>query len=97
MWGEFFDMAPLSAGARLNALAPTQELVDSYLMLNGKKINEAGSGYNENNPYVNRDPRLTATVVYDQYVWKEADGSSRTIYIKPGSSPGNATDEFVQG
>lgn len=36
-WGEFFDMAPISAGARLNALAPTQELVDSYIMLNGKK------------------------------------------------------------
>src|SRR5690606_27541622 len=27
-WGDFFVMAPLSAGARLNALAPTQELVD---------------------------------------------------------------------
>jgi len=97
MWGEFFDMAPLSAGARLNALAPTQELVDSYVMLNGKRINEAGSGYNENNPYVNRDPRLTYTVVYDQYKWKEADGSIRTIGIKPGSSTGSAADEFVQG
>nr|WP_294922454.1 RagB/SusD family nutrient uptake outer membrane protein [uncultured Flavobacterium sp.] len=96
MWGEFFDMAPLSAGARLNALAPTQELVDSYIMLNGKKINEMGSNYNENNPYVNRDPRLTATVVYDQYQWKEADGSTRTINIKPGTAPGNP-DEFVQG
>jgi len=97
MWGEFFDMAPLSAGARLNALAPTQELVDSYVMLNGKRINEGGSGYNENNPYVNRDPRLTYTVVYDQYKWKEADGSIRTIGIKPGSSTGSAADEFVQG
>lgn len=97
-WGEFFDMAPLSTGARLNALAPTQELVDSYLMLNGKKINEAGSGYDENNPYINRDPRLTYTVVYDQYKWKEADGSSRTIYIKPGSSPtNNHPDEYVPG
>ncbi|SMP14564.1 RagB/SusD family nutrient uptake outer membrane protein [Flavobacterium hercynium] len=96
MWGEFFDMAPLSAGARLNALAPTQELVDSYLMLNGKKINEAGSLYDENDPYTNRDPRLTATVVYDQYNWKEADGSTRVITIKPGSG-GNTADEFVQG
>jgi len=97
-WGEFFDMAPISAGARLNALAPTQELVDSYIMLNGKRINEAGSGYNENDPYVNRDPRLTGTVVYDKYVWKEADGSSHIIYIKPGSSPtANHPDEFVQG
>jgi len=96
MWGEFFDMAPISAGARLNALAPTQELVDSYLMLNGKRINESGSGYNENNPYINRDPRLTGTVVYDQYNWKEADGSSHIISIKPGVSPGNP-DEYVQG
>lgn len=97
-WGEFFDMAPISAGSRLNALAPTQELVDSYLMLNGKKINETGSGYNENDPYVNRDPRLTYTVVYDQYNWKEADGSSHVIYIKPGSSPTNEhPDEFAQG
>ncbi|PXY43123.1 RagB/SusD family nutrient uptake outer membrane protein [Flavobacterium hydrophilum] len=96
MWGEFFDMAPISAGARLNALAPTQELVDSYLMLNGKRINEAGSGYNENNPYINRDPRLTGTVVYDQYIWKEGNGSSHIINIKPGVSPGNP-DEYVQG
>lgn len=94
MWGEFFDMAPISAGARLNALAPTQELVDSYVMLNGKKINESGSGYNENNPYTDRDPRLTATVVYDQYNWKEADGSSRIINIKPGTG---GPDEYVQG
>lgn len=86
-WGEFFDMAPISAGARLNGLAPTQELVDSYIMTNGKRINEAGSGYDENNPYANRDPRLTGTVVYDQYNWKEADGTSHTIYIKPGSYP----------
>lgn len=94
MWGEFFDMAPLSAGARLNAMAPTQELVDSYVMLNGKRINETGSGYNENNPYINRDPRLTATVVYDQYNWKEANGSTHVINIKPGTG---GPDEFVQG
>lgn len=97
-WGEFFDMAPISVGSRLNALAPTQELVDSYLMLNGKKINETGSGYNENDPYVNRDPRLTYTVVYHGYNWKEADGSSHIIYIKPGSSPtDNHPDEYVPG
>lgn len=96
MWGEFFDMAPISAGARLNALAPTQELVDSYVMLNGKKINESGSGYNENNPYVNRDPRLTGTVVYDQYVWENEDGTTRIISIKP--DPNNPSpDQYVSG
>ena len=97
MWGEFFDMAPISVGARLNALAPTQELVDSYLMLNGKKINESGSGYDENDPYTARDPRLTATVVYHLYEWEQEDGTMRTIYIKPGTSPGEPTDEYVSG
>lgn len=97
MWGEFFDMAPISAGARLNALAPTQELVDSYLMLNGRTINEGGSGYNEEDPYINRDPRLTATVVYHLYEWSDATGT-HTIYIEPGSSPDDeAPDEFVPG
>lgn len=97
MWGEFFDMAPLSAGARLNALAATQELVDSYPMANGLPIDAAGSGYDEGNPYANRDPRLTHTIVYHGYQWKEQDGSTRTIYIEPGSSPDNARDEYVPG
>lgn len=98
MWGEFFDMAPISAGARLNSLAPTQELVNSYIMMNGKKITETGSDYDENNSYANRDPRLTATVVYHGYQWQNENGSYRTIYIKPGSDPVNtALDEYAPG
>ncbi|UEG55192.1 RagB/SusD family nutrient uptake outer membrane protein [Mucilaginibacter daejeonensis] len=98
-YSNFFDYAPISVGARLNNFAPTQELVDSYLMTNGKTINEAGSGYDENNPYVNRDPRLTATVVYHNYQWKKPDGTTQTIYIKPGSDPNQTTklDEYAPG
>ncbi len=90
-WGDYFDFAPISAGARTSGLSPTQELVNSYVMLNGKSISDATSGYDENNPYVNRDPRLTATVVYDQYVWTNPDGSKQIIYIKPGSTPAGAS------
>lgn len=86
-WGEFFDFAPRSVGARTNNMGPTQELVNSYLMLNGKKIADAGSGYDENNPYANRDPRLTATVVYDKFNWLNPNGTTKTIYIEPGSDP----------
>ncbi len=96
-WGNYYDFAPQSAGARVNSLAPTQELVDDYVTMNGKTINAAGSGYNENNPYNNRDPRLTATVVYDGYQWLNRDGvTSHTIYIKPGSAPtpDEAVDEY---
>jgi hypothetical protein len=80
-------MAPISVGGRLNAIAPTQELVDSYLMLNGKKPGEAGSGYDENSPYVGRDPRLTNTVVYHLYQWKNQGNSLKTIYTKPNTDP----------
>ncbi|PAW94467.1 RagB/SusD family nutrient uptake outer membrane protein [Mucilaginibacter sp. MD40] len=95
---DFRDMAPLSVNGRLNAIAPTQELVDSYLMLNGKRISDAGSGYNENNPYVGRDPRLTYTVVYNGYQWKKADNTVKTIYTKPGSDPDPShPDEYSPG
>lgn len=86
-WNEFFDFAPRSVGGRSSGMSPTQELVDDYITLNGKGINEAGAGYVESNPYANRDPRLTATVVYDRYNWLSADGSNKVIYIKPGSDP----------
>jgi starch-binding outer membrane protein, SusD/RagB family len=94
-WNEFFDFAPRSVGARTNNLAPTQELVDDYVMRNGKPITEAGSGYVETDPYVNRDPRLTATIVYDRYQWLNPDGTTKVIYIKPGSDPDRAAlDEY---
>ncbi|OFX55403.1 MAG: hypothetical protein A2066_10555 [Bacteroidetes bacterium GWB2_41_8] len=95
-WGNFYDYAPLSVGARVNSLSPTQELVNDYITLNGKTITAAGSGYSETDPYKNRDPRLSATVVYHNYSWKKADGSTQTIYIKPGTAPNEsaAVDEY---
>jgi hypothetical protein len=103
-WSDFFDFAPLSVGGRVISNSPTQELVNDYIMLNGKGITDAGSGYDENNPYVGRDPRLTATVVYDGYKWDNGggvNGTTKTIYIKPGSDPSdspsnpNGPDEYV--
>lgn len=85
-WSEFYDAIPLSVGGRINAFAPTQELVDDYIMKNGKAINEAGSGYDEGDPYTNRDPRFEKTIVYHGYKWTKGDGTTSTIYIKPGSS-----------
>ena len=93
-----FDYVPISVGARLNNFAPTQELVDSYLMLNGRSIREQGSQYNENDPYINRDPRLTATLVYHNYQWRKPDNTTQTIYIKPGTDPNTAApDEYRSG
>lgn len=100
-WNDFWDFAPNSVGGRVNSLAPSQELVDSYIMLNGKTIHETGSGYDENNPYVNRDPRFAATIVYDGYNWNNGggvNGTSKVIYIKPGSDPTRpGPDEYSSG
>lgn len=85
-WFQHYDVIPLSVGGRINAAAPTQELVDDYIMKNGKGINESDSGYDENNPYVNRDPRFESSIVYHGYKWEKGDGTVSTIYIKPGSS-----------
>ncbi len=44
---------------------PTQELVDKYYMANGKPITDPTSGYDPQNPYVNRDPRFYDWIVYN--------------------------------
>jgi hypothetical protein len=93
-WSQYFDFAPPSAGRRVNQQAPTQELVDCYLTLGGDSIRQTGSGYSENNPYVNRDPRLAASVLFDGGKWKMPDGTEMTIKIKPGSG---TIDEYKSG
>jgi starch-binding outer membrane protein, SusD/RagB family len=49
------------AGAQGNT-GPTQNLVDAFPTDSGYAITDPASGYDPNNPYSNRDPRLTATV-----------------------------------
>lgn len=48
---------------------PTQNLVDAYDMKNGKDITDPASGYDPQNPYKDRDPRLAATVACNGDVW----------------------------
>jgi len=99
-WSEYFDYSPPSAGRRVNQQSPTQELVDNYMTLNGDSIQQAGSGYDENNPYVNRDPRLAATVLFDGGIFKvqvtvPTPGIvDSVIHIKPGSK---TVDEYKTG
>ena len=95
LWGEMYDMAPLSAGARVNGRAPTESLVDAYLMLDGKDAS-ASALYDAGKPYANRDPRLTGTVVYDRYDWSNNvhDGTTgKTIYTNPDAR--DNTDAFA--
>ena len=47
------------------ATNPSQNLVDAFPMANGYPIGHALSGYNSTTPYVGRDPRLAAYIVYN--------------------------------
>lgn len=62
---------------------PLQELVDAFPMANGKTIYQSGSGYTETNPYVGRDQRFYATIVYNG-----AEFSGRTQYSYVGHRDG---------
>lgn len=42
LWMEMYDGIPISVGGRINAFAPTQELVDDYIMRNGRTIDNSG-------------------------------------------------------
>lgn len=49
---------------------PTQEIVDEFKMANGLAITDPGSGYDPQNPYVNREKRFYDFIVYDGAEYK---------------------------
>ncbi|HRN16396.1 MAG TPA: RagB/SusD family nutrient uptake outer membrane protein, partial [Xylanibacter oryzae] len=65
-------LAPCGFSGNVNSVGrtnPTQNLVDSYEMANGLTIDDANSGYDPQNPYKNRDPRLEQTILHQGSVW----------------------------
>lgn len=48
---------------------PTQDLVDDFSMENGKTIDESGSNYDANNPYIGREKRFYQTIIYNNSIW----------------------------
>ncbi len=53
---------PISYGGR-GLTCPTQNLVDAFGMRNGRYITASNSGYDPEDPFTNRDPRLEMTVL----------------------------------
>ena len=52
---------------------PSQNLVDAFPMRNGRPITDPKSGYNPNDPYANRDPRLADDVIYNGVQFKSVE------------------------
>jgi hypothetical protein len=63
-WGSNLWLYPNGLGG-WGTSVPTQSLVDAYEMADGKAITDRTSGYDDQNPYANRDPRLTETILYN--------------------------------
>lgn len=76
-----------------SGICPSQELIDSYEMKDGsipilgysdtdhlQPIINPASGYDEQNPYANRDPRFYASVWYNGAYFGKKDGED--IYIE---------------
>lgn len=78
---------PQTVGKLRSNLVPTRSLVDSYVMTNGMAIGDNGSGYDENDPYSNRDPRLENTIIHHNSEIVDFDGVTQTILTEPGSDP----------
>jgi len=63
-------LIPTSYGGAQSNLSPVQNHIDLYEMANGKPITDATSGYNPQNPYLNRDPRFYVNILYNNVTWQ---------------------------
>ncbi|TDQ77904.1 RagB/SusD family nutrient uptake outer membrane protein [Sphingobacterium yanglingense] len=64
-----YTFSPYYGGQGNNC--PTQNLVDAYQMkATGKEISDPTSGYDPTQPYLGRDPRFYATILYDGVAFK---------------------------
>ncbi len=63
--------APISYDGARGRTNPTQQLVDAFDMkTSGKPINDPTSGYDEANPYADRDPRLSLFIMLNNTSFK---------------------------
>ncbi len=80
---EYLFIPPSMGG--YSAIAPLQELVDSYIATDGQPISSSAD-YSEADPYNNRDPRLAATIIYTGNSYLMADGTKKAINCDKGAN-----------
>jgi len=78
-----------------NYSRPTHNLVDAFPMISGKAITEAGSGYDPQNPYVNRDPRFRYTIIFNGSKYQANDNTQNFVWTFTGA--GQTGDAFSSG
>lgn len=86
---------PSNASGGWSSIDPTQNLVDAYDMDNGKPITDPSSGYDPSNPYLHRDPRLAATILYPGALINPLVPGGPTSYYDPLDS--SSPDYYASG
>lgn len=64
---------------------PSHNLVCAFPMANGYPINNAKAGYDDQNPYADRDPRLYEYIIYNGAM----EGTANTVINTAADSPTN--------
>ncbi|MEJ7828722.1 MAG: RagB/SusD family nutrient uptake outer membrane protein [Segetibacter sp.] len=83
-------IAPTSYGGAQSLISPTQNHVDLYeIATSGKPITDPTSGYNPQQPYLNRDPRFYANIIYNDQTWQ-----GRKVEINTGGRDVSATSNI---
>ncbi|MCT4648182.1 MAG: RagB/SusD family nutrient uptake outer membrane protein [Carboxylicivirga sp.] len=83
-----------------NYMGVTNRLVEAFQMTNGLDVHDPASGYDEANPWLNRDPRLDMTILRagEEIPQKGGDGSTQTYIFNPHpriKPPGGVTTDDV--
>lgn len=75
--------------------SPSQNLVDAFPMLDGKEIGDPASkyAYDPQNPYENRDPRLTYTIFYNGSKWLQRGVQTFNGGLDRSNKPGLITTQ----
>jgi hypothetical protein len=79
--------------------SPNQLLVDCFEMqASGLPVNDPLSGYNEQNPYVGRDPRFYQSIIYNQQIVmdKKMEIYNRNTTVTPATD-GSASLQIIGG
>lgn len=72
-------------------VVPTQDLVDSYELTNGLLPSDPSSGYDDQAPYANRDPRFAESILYNGAMFFDPNNKvTRAMeYYRDKNDPGN--------
>jgi hypothetical protein len=71
--------------------------VNAFPMKNGKAITDPSSGYNPQNPYINRDPRFYRAVLYNGALWLHPTSLKKEpvySFMGPGATGDALKDPF---